>query len=250
MPSACRRGRAAAAVADEEPGGVQARAALGPSGRRRYSLRAPAAGWRGSRTRGRQSEGRLDCQPCGWLGSSTQPGKATAPGTDAQAARLAARRLPARGACSSGCRWCTPGGSRRRSRPGARTTHAAAGWGAAPVSKLSPGGTTPRQPCLHEPRHEVVTAASAAPGTPESTGPSLAARVLIVPVIGYRRFISPLLPPVCRFAPSCSEYALEALRVHGAVRGLWLAVRRLARCHPFNPGGYDPVPPRPQGVIS
>ena len=79
--------------------------------------------------------------------------------------------------------------------------------------------------------------------------PTLAARLLIVPVTGYRRLISPLLPPVCRFYPSCSEYALEALRTHGAVRGLWLAVRRLARCHPFNAGGYDPVPPRPQGVV-
>jgi uncharacterized protein len=118
------------------------------------------------------------------------------------------------------------------------------------MSELSREGTTPRQPCLHEPRHEVVTAASAAPGAPDAPRSSLAAQFLIVPVIGYRRFISPLLPPVCRFAPSCSEYALEALRVHGAVRGLWLAVRRLARCHPFNPGGYDPVPPRPQGAIS
>jgi putative membrane protein insertion efficiency factor len=79
--------------------------------------------------------------------------------------------------------------------------------------------------------------------------PTPAARVLIVPVIAYRRFISPLLPPRCRFAPSCSEYALEALRRHGAVRGLWLSVRRLARCHPFNPGGYDPVPTRLQGVV-
>jgi putative membrane protein insertion efficiency factor len=82
----------------------------------------------------------------------------------------------------------------------------------------------------------------------EEIVPTLAARVLIVPVNGYRRFISPLLPPSCRFAPSCSQYALEALQRHGAARGLWLTVRRLARCHPFNPGGYDPVPPRPQGV--
>lgn len=71
---------------------------------------------------------------------------------------------------------------------------------------------------------------------------SVAARVLMVPIAGYRRFISPFIAPRCRFAPSCSEYALEALRVHGAVRGLWLTVRRLARCHPFHPGGYDPVP--------
>jgi putative membrane protein insertion efficiency factor len=71
---------------------------------------------------------------------------------------------------------------------------------------------------------------------------SVPARALMVPIAGYRRFISPLIAPRCRFAPSCSEYALEALRVHGAIRGLWLTVRRLARCHPFHPGGYDPVP--------
>ncbi|HZR51449.1 MAG TPA: membrane protein insertion efficiency factor YidD [Streptosporangiaceae bacterium] len=70
------------------------------------------------------------------------------------------------------------------------------------------------------------------------------ARVLMLPIIGYRRFISPMLGARCRFAPSCSEYALGALAEHGAVRGLWLAVTRLARCHPFNPGGYDPVPTR------
>lgn len=117
------------------------------------------------------------------------------------------------------------------------------------MSELSLGETTPPDPCLHDRKHD-APAVAAAPGTAGSGRPSLAARVLIVPVIGYRRFVSPLLPPVCRFAPSCSEYALEALRVHGAVRGLWLAVWRLARCHPFNPGGYDPVPPRSQGAIS
>ncbi|MGH3170995.1 MAG: membrane protein insertion efficiency factor YidD [Trebonia sp.] len=78
--------------------------------------------------------------------------------------------------------------------------------------------------------------------------PTLAARVLLVPVIFYQRFVSPLLAPRCRFAPSCSQYAVEALRTHGAIRGLWLSARRLARCHPFHPGGYDPVPIRPQGV--
>ena len=78
---------------------------------------------------------------------------------------------------------------------------------------------------------------------------SAAAWLLVLLLNGYRRFISPLLAERCRFYPSCSEYALEALSTHGAVRGLWLAVRRLARCHPFNPGGYDPVPPRPQGVV-
>lgn len=58
----------------------------------------------------------------------------------------------------------------------------------------------------------------------------------------YRKIISPLYGPVCRFFPSCSAYALEAVTVHGAVKGSWLAARRLARCHPWNLGGVDPVP--------
>ncbi len=116
------------------------------------------------------------------------------------------------------------------------------------MSTASPGGATPRTPRLHG-RSQEAPITSAAQGAEGSAVPTMAARLLIVPVIGYRRFISPLLPPACRFYPSCSEYALEALRTHGAVRGLWLAVRRLARCHPFNPGGYDPVPPRSQGVV-
>lgn len=58
----------------------------------------------------------------------------------------------------------------------------------------------------------------------------------------YRLLVSPLLPPACRFTPSCSEYAAEALRAHGLLPGSWLAVRRLARCHPWHPGGHDPVP--------
>lgn len=78
-------------------------------------------------------------------------------------------------------------------------------------------------------------------------------RVLVALVQGYRRFLSPLLGPRCRFAPSCSAYASEALLVHGAARGSWLAVRRVARCHPFHPGGHDPVPParatRPSGTM-
>jgi uncharacterized protein len=78
-------------------------------------------------------------------------------------------------------------------------------------------------------------------GTARTT--TVPARLLMLPITGYRRFISPLLGPRCRFAPSCSEYALDALAGHGAVRGLWLAIKRIARCHPFHPGGYDPVPP-------
>ncbi|WP_371365069.1 Putative membrane protein insertion efficiency factor [Sporomusa rhizae] len=57
----------------------------------------------------------------------------------------------------------------------------------------------------------------------------------------YRQFISPLKPPSCRFVPTCSEYALQAIEKYGVVRGLIMAVRRILRCHPFHPGGYDPV---------
>jgi putative membrane protein insertion efficiency factor len=59
---------------------------------------------------------------------------------------------------------------------------------------------------------------------------------------GYQRFISPVLPASCRFSPSCSQYSLEAIERYGLVRGGWLGARRLVRCHPFNPGGFDPVP--------
>jgi len=78
-------------------------------------------------------------------------------------------------------------------------------------------------------------------GVPPSV--SLAARALIALVSGYRLLISPLLPPLCRFQPSCSEYALEALRLRGAGKGLILTIWRLLRCHPFSRGGHDPVPP-------
>jgi putative membrane protein insertion efficiency factor len=67
-------------------------------------------------------------------------------------------------------------------------------------------------------------------------------RLLAGLIRGYQTVLSPLLPPSCRFHPSCSQYALEAVTRHGALKGGWLAARRLARCHPFHPGGYDPVP--------
>jgi len=70
--------------------------------------------------------------------------------------------------------------------------------------------------------------------------------VFAVPLIAlvkfYRFAVSPLLGRSCRFEPSCSEYALEALQRHGALKGIWLATRRIGRCHPWHPGGYDPVP--------
>lgn len=67
-------------------------------------------------------------------------------------------------------------------------------------------------------------------------------RILLALIGGYKRGISPLLPRACRFYPSCSTYAAEAIARHGPMRGLMMAARRIARCHPFHPGGYDPVP--------
>lgn len=68
------------------------------------------------------------------------------------------------------------------------------------------------------------------------------ARLLVMLVRGYQLAISPILPPACRYTPSCSQYAIEALRRYGALKGSWLAARRICRCHPFRAGGYDPVP--------
>lgn len=70
-------------------------------------------------------------------------------------------------------------------------------------------------------------------------------KVLVYLIRAYRYLVSPLLGNNCRFYPSCSSYAEEAIARHGAVRGAWLALRRLLRCHPFHEGGCDPVPPEP-----
>ncbi len=72
----------------------------------------------------------------------------------------------------------------------------------------------------------------------------MVARLLMALIRVYQRYLSPLLGPSCRFHPTCSHYGYECLRVHGAARGLYLTVRRILRCHPFNPGGYDPPPPK------
>lgn len=66
---------------------------------------------------------------------------------------------------------------------------------------------------------------------------------------GYKLLISPWLPLACRFQPTCSQYALEAVDRFGVLQGSWLAARRICRCHPLHPGGYDPVPPRPSETL-
>ena len=66
--------------------------------------------------------------------------------------------------------------------------------------------------------------------------------LLILLIRGYRLLISPLFPPSCRFQTTCSQYAIQAVERFGALKGSWLAVKRILRCHPFHPGGYDPVP--------
>ncbi|MDG4656432.1 membrane protein insertion efficiency factor YidD [Ectobacillus antri] len=67
-------------------------------------------------------------------------------------------------------------------------------------------------------------------------------KILMLLIIFYQRFLSPLKPPSCRFHPTCSHYGLEAIRVHGAWKGTYLTVMRILKCHPFHPGGFDPVP--------
>ena len=66
--------------------------------------------------------------------------------------------------------------------------------------------------------------------------------LLMLPIRFYRKFISPLTPPSCRFTPTCSEYAIQAITKHGPFKGTWLAVKRVLRCHPWGSSGYDPVP--------
>lgn len=74
---------------------------------------------------------------------------------------------------------------------------------------------------------------------------TLAARGLMALVQAYRFVLRPILPPTCRFTPSCSEFAMQALARHGAIRGSWLTFRRITRCHPWGGFGYDPVPGDP-----
>lgn len=66
-------------------------------------------------------------------------------------------------------------------------------------------------------------------------------RIIVAVLDGYKRYVSPWLPPACRFVPTCSEYCRQAIETKGLMRGGWMGLKRVLRCHPFNPGGYDPV---------
>ena len=86
--------------------------------------------------------------------------------------------------------------------------------------------------------------AALAEGADSRLEPGAGVRLALIVLRGYKLIISPLFTGACRFTPSCSDYAAGAIRQHGLGRGSWLAVKRLARCHPFCAGGHDPVPPR------
>ena len=87
-------------------------------------------------------------------------------------------------------------------------------------------------------------AAGADPDPQTRSAPTLAVSAALLLLRGYKILISPLFTGSCRFVPSCSDFAAQAIREHGLAHGTWLAARRLGRCHPFCAGGYDPVPPR------
>lgn len=93
-----------------------------------------------------------------------------------------------------------------------------------PVVKGDGKGMQPAAESLRKPMRKLITA------------------ILLLPILFYQRCVSPFTPPSCRFTPTCSEYARQAIVKHGPVKGLWLAVKRLLRCHPWGGSGYDPVP--------
>ncbi|AEW06960.1 UPF0161 protein yidD [Sulfobacillus acidophilus DSM 10332] len=79
-------------------------------------------------------------------------------------------------------------------------------------------------------------------GSESGTRVRWGARLVMAAIRGYQRYISPMTPPSCRYIPTCSQYAVEAVGKYGAGKGLWLAIKRISRCHPLHEGGYDPVP--------
>nr|WP_314738840.1 membrane protein insertion efficiency factor YidD [uncultured Haemophilus sp.] len=94
----------------------------------------------------------------------------------------------------------------------------------------------------HSPEQKSTTEQSSAEKGNEETRLSLMAKMLLLPIYFYRYFISPLIGPRCRFYPSCSTYAVEAIKIHGALKGGYLAIKRILRCNPLSEGGEDPVP--------
>ncbi|MFN0059054.1 MAG: membrane protein insertion efficiency factor YidD [Planctomycetota bacterium] len=100
---------------------------------------------------------------------------------------------------------------------------------------------------------EIATEITRTDATTNSVHParrSIAVRAALLSIRGYQRFLRPLLPPLCRFQPTCSCYAAEAVEAHGLLRGGFIAARRLVRCQPFSRGGYDPIPQREEAVRS
>jgi putative membrane protein insertion efficiency factor len=124
----------------------------------------------------------------------------------------------------------------RRPRPGRRVSLRCGALGADPRLRRTVFGSVRAR--RTDPGVAPVTAPQSAEAAPR---PTLLARLLMLPVRAWR-LVSVHLPPRCRFHPSCSQYALDALTLHGGRRGTWLAMRRVARCHPWHPGGFDPVP--------
>jgi uncharacterized protein len=108
------------------------------------------------------------------------------------------------------------------------------------VEDRAPVRTAPGDPSATAP----PPAADATPAPDRAGRPSVAVRALLVVLRFYQRWISPMFPPSCRFHPSCSTYAIDALRTHGVVVGTGLTLVRVAKCAPWHPGGLDPVPPR------
>lgn len=114
------------------------------------------------------------------------------------------------------------------------------------VAKKHTGAAGPEPGPRQRPLLPLLRACRPAPGQEQrrpEQGLAMLRRLFVLPIRFYQLFISPVLPPACRFYPTCSAYALEAIMTHGVLRGGWLALRRLARCHPWGGSGYDPVPP-------